>query len=64
MELLRTFSKIRKIQLEIQTPTDDNLDNDHPCMLYSTIIKNQIDFNQHFVVKYVYLCFIIRIISS
>ncbi|CAF0984238.1 unnamed protein product [Adineta steineri] len=30
MELLRTFSIIRKIQLEIQTLTDNNLDNDHP----------------------------------
>jgi hypothetical protein len=41
MELLRIFSKLRKIQLDIQTSTDNNLDNDHPCALYSIIIKNK-----------------------
>lgn len=45
MELLRKFIKIRKIQLDIQTPTDDNTDKDHPCTLYST------NTDQYFIVK-------------
>ena len=33
MELLRIFSKLRKIELEIQTLDDNTLDQNHPSML-------------------------------
>ena len=32
MELLRMFTRIRKIELEIQTINENNLDIDHPSM--------------------------------
>ncbi len=34
MELLRIFTRIRKIELEIQTINENTLDIDHPSMLF------------------------------
>lgn len=34
MELLRMFSRIRKIELEIQTLNNDSIDVDNPSMFY------------------------------
>ncbi len=34
MELLRIFTRIRKIELEIQTINENTLDVDHPSMSF------------------------------
>jgi hypothetical protein len=34
MELLRMSTRIRKIELEIETLNDNTLNNDHPSMLF------------------------------
>jgi len=41
MELLRTFTRIRKIELEIQTINENTLDIDHPSMSFFNKKKNK-----------------------
>jgi hypothetical protein len=45
MELLRMFTRIRKIELEIQTINDNTLNIDHPSM-FSSIKINIFSFYQ------------------
>ena len=39
MELLRMFTRIRKIELEIQTINQSTLDADHPSRFFSPIFR-------------------------
>ncbi len=42
MELLRTFTRIRKIELEIQTINENTLDIDHPSMSFFNTKKTKL----------------------